>query len=281
MTPGKHSHTAQGAAMYRAAHQLVDVPPVFHDPLAVKIVGADAEHELRSGRSRHSTRQAAGLRAFVAARSRFSDECFDAAFVRGVRQYVVLGAGPDTFAYRSTFEELKIYEVDHASTQAWKRQRLQQVSIAIPGNVSYVALDFSQQSLSEGLAQAQFDFSRPAFFSWLGVTPYLSVGVTMNALNNVVRTAPSGTEIMFDFATPATADTQLTIAGRNALAARVDAAGEPFKKPILSRRLRTDLLSMGFCVLELTDGVALNQLYFTGRNDGLTLRGGHIVRARV
>src|SRR5208282_260674 len=138
--------TAQRVALRRAAHQLLDSPPVFHDPLAVAIAGPGNTYEPQSSFSR-------GLRAFIAARSRYAEDHLTSAVERGVRQYVVLGAGLDTFAYRNPLRSsgLHVFEVDHPATQTWKRARLDHAGIAIPYDMTFVAANFETQPLDDRL----------------------------------------------------------------------------------------------------------------------------------
>jgi methyltransferase (TIGR00027 family) len=274
------SRTAQGAALHRAAHQLVDQPPVFEDPLALKIVGAEAESQLRAGRDRRAGPQAAGLRAFIAVRSRYAEDCLADAFQRGVRQVVVLGAGLDTFAYRSRLDGLRVFEVDHPATQAWKRERLAQAAIPIPESVFYAAVDFERETVREGLARTPFDFSRPAFFTWLGVAPYLERDAIMETLGIVAREMGPGSEIVFDFATPPGADPGAA-AAQKAFAGRVGAIGEPLKSAFAPEALAGDLRALGFSDVEVLDGAALQARYLAGRRDGLAVRRGQVMRARV
>ncbi len=117
---------------------------------------------------------------------------------RGVGQYVLLGAGLDTFAYRAIRQGLRVFEVDHPATQAWKRARLSEVRIATPDWVTYAPVDFERENIKDGLARAGFDLSRPAMFAWLGVTPYLTREAVMATLA-FVATLPKGTEIVFDY----------------------------------------------------------------------------------
>ena len=154
----------------RAAHQLLDKPLVFDDPLAVRIIGARAEANLPE---QPKNFVAARFRAYMAARSRFAEDELRAAVARGVRQYVVLGAGLDTFAYRNPFPELKVFEVDHPATQAWKRKRLAQVGIQVPSSMTFAPVDFERETFDVGLRRVGFNEGQPTFFSWLGVTMYL------------------------------------------------------------------------------------------------------------
>src|SRR5215469_1170715 len=166
MDDGRSSATAEGAALLRAAHQILDTPPVFDDPLALRIVGEERAAAVRADPQRFQTAERRALRAFVALRSRYAEDQLAAAVERGVRQYVILGAGLDTFAYRNPFPNgcLRIFEVDHPATQAWKRERLQQSGILIPGDLTFAAIDFEQQTLKDGLSEAGFDDRQSAFF---------------------------------------------------------------------------------------------------------------------
>jgi methyltransferase (TIGR00027 family) len=278
------SRTAQGAAMHRAAHQFLDAPPVFADPLALRIIGREAAEELRRGWDRHAGDRAGGLRAFVAMRSRFAEDGLEAAVERGVRQYVLLGAGLDTFAYRAgdLFSGLTVFEIDHPATQSWKRARLAEAGIEIPANVVYAPVNFESETLANGLTRAGFDFARPAFFAWLGVTPYLSRDAVTDTLKFVAASTAQGSEIVFDYSQPVEALDATQRAYFEAMAERVAAVGEPFRCFFEPAALSSDLTSMGFSLVEDFDAVALNPRYFADRSDGLKLRGrAHVVKARV
>jgi methyltransferase (TIGR00027 family) len=275
------SRTAQGAAMHRAAHQLIDQPPVFADPLALRIIGAEAAEELRTGNDRHALAQAAGLRAFIAARSRFTEDCLSEAMAQGMRQYVLLGAGLDTFAYRGAREGLRVYEVDHPATQGWKRARLEEIAVSAPAWVTYAPVDFEHETLRDGLTRAGFDFDKPAMFAWLGVTPYLTRDAVMGTLS-IIASLATGSEVVFDYAEPTTNHNETQRAHFEAMAARVAAAGEPFRSFYEAEPLARDLKTLGFSLTEDWNADALNARYFESRADGLKLRGrAHLMRARV
>src|SRR6202035_6128756 len=173
MQEGKFSKTAHRVAIRQAAHQLLDQPRVLDDPLALRIIGSQAEQELRSNPREHHAFSRA-FRAFMAARSRYAEDELARAVAHGVTQYVVLGAGLDTFAYRNPHPGLRVFEVDHPATQAWKREQLQAANIAIPPSLTFVPIDFELQTLADGLSRSGFNANAAAFFSWLGVTPYLT-----------------------------------------------------------------------------------------------------------
>src|SRR5262249_52440962 len=150
------------------------------------------------GRARDSTFNQR-LRAFVVVRSRFAEDTLRAATDQGVRQYVVLGAGLDTFAYRNPRADVRVFEVDHPDTQAWKRDLLARTGIAIPEGVTHVPIDFQAQSLGEGLAAHGFRTDVPAFFSWLGVTMYLADAAVRSTLAWVAQANAPGSGIVFDY----------------------------------------------------------------------------------
>jgi methyltransferase (TIGR00027 family) len=271
------SRTAQRVAIRRAAHQLLDEPPrVFVDPLAVAIAGRDTEAEPESSYSR-------ALRAFIAARSRYAEDQLASAVERGVRQYVVLGAGLDTFAYRNPLRSsgLHVFEVDHPATQAWKRARLDQAGIAIPDDMTFAAVNFETQSLDDRLQQAGFRRTASAFFSWLGVTPYLS-RPAFDATIRFIAGMPPGSGLAFDFAVERSLLSPLQQRSLDALAERVARAGEPFQLFFDPAVLRSDLEQIGFGGIEDLDGAQINARYFSGRSDGLSVSGGgHLLSCRV
>jgi methyltransferase (TIGR00027 family) len=280
MEHNQPSRTAQGAAMHRAAHQVIDLPPVFADPLALRIIGEEAASALRENRDEVLTRSP-GLRAFIAVRSRFTEDCLAAAMGRGVTQYVLLGAGLDTFAYRAPRGELRVFEIDHPATQGWKRTRLKEVSIAIPDGVTYAPVDFERETLRDGLMRAGFDFSKPAMFAWLGVTPYLTPDAVMGTLG-FIASLTKGSEVVFDYAEAPGKDDAAQRENFEALAARVAAAGEPFKSAFETPSLICNVEALGFSFVEDLDTTALNARYFRDRSDGLLLRGrAHLLHACV
>ena len=120
------------------------------------------------------------------------------AVAHGVRQYVVLGAGLDTFAYRNPFTELRVFEVDFPATQEWKREMLAEALIPLPASLTFVPLDFEHKILGDGLDEAGFDTGAPAFFGWLGVVPYLTLNA-FRATLNMIACLPAGSGVTFDY----------------------------------------------------------------------------------
>jgi methyltransferase (TIGR00027 family) len=272
MQEDQFSWTARRVAIRRAAHQLLDDPKVLDDPLALRIIGAEAAEALRSSpRESHGFSRA--FRAFMAARSRYAEDQLAQAVAHGVKQCVVLGAGLDTFACRNPHSGLRVFEVDHPATQAWKRDQLQAGGITIPSTLTFVPLDFEQQTLADGLRQAGFRESEPVFFSWLGVTPYLTHAAFRATLSFIAK-MPPGSGVVFDF----TIDRKLLNPGQRiaaeALARRVAEAGEPFQLFFDPANLQEVLKGLGFRRTEFLEREQLNARYFNNRTDGLRVRGG-------
>src|SRR6202044_2093153 len=157
------SKTALRVALRRAAHQIHDSPVVFDDPIAVPLLGPAYAEELRRTPLRDDRPFSIALRAFLVARSRYAEDNLRKAVEGGVEQYVLLGAGLDTFAYRNSYPQLRVFEVDHPATQQWKRELLQLSGIAVPSNLSYVPVDFEKQSLANQLASIGYQTKAPAF----------------------------------------------------------------------------------------------------------------------
>jgi methyltransferase (TIGR00027 family) len=275
MQEGRASRTAERVAMRRAAHQMYDEPPlVFADPLAVPILPEHARAELEEREETERTHPLArGMRAFMCARSRFAEDALERAVAAGVRQYVVLGAGLDTYAARSTHPQLRVFEVDHPATQAWKRGCLEQAGLSVSDRVSFVPVDFERELLMERLAAAGFDAGAPTFCSWLGVVPYLTREAAEGTLR-ALTALPAGSGVAFDYGVSRNSLSPTQRAAFDWLADRVARAGEPFRLSFEPDELRELLLACGFTGAEDIDSEAMHVRYFAGRADGLTIRGG-------
>lgn len=278
MQTGRASRTALRVAHRRAVHQVLDQPCILNDPIAVPLLG----WEFTIDHAKESHPIARAFRAFMAARSRFAEDELAALVEQGVRQYVVLGAGLDTFAYRNPFPSLRVFEVDFPATQAWKRMLLAEAGIAVPANVTFVPLDFEHKTLAEGLVEAGLE-KQPTFFGWLGVVPYLTSEAFHSSIAAIAQLPPPSA-VTFDFGL---SPELLGPRGRMAfemLAARVAAAGEPFQLFFTPEQLKSELRSMGFSQVEITGADELNRRYFSGRSDGLALSSpglGMLATARV
>jgi methyltransferase (TIGR00027 family) len=280
MIEGRPSRTALRVATRRAAHQLFDSPKVLDDPLAVRIIGREVAGTLSSIADRLSP-SARYMRAFMAARARFAEDELALAIRRGVTQFVVLGAGLDTFAYRNPFPNLHVFEVDHPATQEWKRQRLHTENIAIPDSVTYAPVDFNSQTLADGLRAANFHADRPAFFSWLGVTMYLESETVFHTLR-FIHSMSAENGIVFDYTVPRHLLNTMGKLVLGEIMRRVAAAGEPFRGFFVPDDLAAALKQIGFSHIEDLNSEAINARYFANRTDNLKVAGamGHICCAR-
>jgi methyltransferase (TIGR00027 family) len=262
------SRTAWRVAVRRAAHQLFDAPRVFDDPLAIRILGPDAGAGLERDRPNATNRVALALRAFMAVRSRIAEDRLAEGYAQGVRQYVVLGAGLDTLAYRSTFAGLRVFEVDHPATQRWKRDLLERAGIPIPASLEYVAVDFERRPFMEALTESAFDATGPACFAWLGVSMYLNRETVIQTVRSIAA-LPQPSTVVFDYAV---ARSELGMMEKMVLSAferRVAAIGEPWTCYFEPADLADVLRSVGFDRVDDLGPEGINQRYFSNRSDGL------------
>jgi methyltransferase (TIGR00027 family) len=194
---------------------------------------------------------------------------------------VVLGAGLDTFAYRNPHAGLRVFEVDHPATQAWKRQRLADAHIAVPVGVAFAAIDFATESLPGALVAAGWHGHEPSFFSWLGVAPYLQPAAVFATLAAIAPFTVGGGGVVFDYGVPPTSLPPLQRAVYEALAARVATAGEPFRSFFEPAPLAAAVRSLGFREVRDVTPDELNATYFSNRADSLRVgSAGHILMAR-
>jgi methyltransferase (TIGR00027 family) len=276
MQAGKPSRTAWAAAFHRAAHQVLEGGRIFSDPLAVRILGRDPESVAREAEEHPGARR---MRIFIAVRHRFAEDALAAAIERGARQAVVLGAGLDTWAYRSPLaERVRVFEVDHPATQAWKRECLAAAGIPSPVSLVYAPIDFEQQSLAEGLAAAGFDPAPQTFFTWLGVVPYLTGEAVWSTLG-FLSTLPGGAHVVFDYPDLPESLSPEMRAVHDRRAMHVAALGERwlsyFEPDVLHRRLT----ALGFSEIEDLGPREIASRYFPNRASAVPERGGHILRA--
>lgn len=276
MQTGEPSRTAWGAAFHRAAHQVLEQGRIFSDPLAIRILNLDSESIPRLVEERNSD---ARLRLFIAVRTRFAEDALTAAYNAGVRQLVILGAGFDTYAYRGDLRDrLRIWEVDHPATQAWKRQRLGEAGIEIPPSLTFAPVDFERETLADGLASAGFDREAQAFFTWLGVVPYLTTEAIWSTLGFIAGLS-GGAHVVFDYADPPASLPPELRAAHALRAARVAELGEIFRSYFSADELRTQLRAAGFNEVEDLGPPHIAARYFANRPAPIPERGGHIVRA--
>ena len=270
----RRAESALHVALRRAAHQMVDRPLVFQDPFAVPLLGRRYAEKLRRTPRLSSLRRdrpwSRALRAFAVARSIYAEEVLAAAVARGVRQYCLLGAGFDTFAWRNPYPELWVWEIDQPATALWKRELAVEAGLPTPHRCSFVTADLADPELPSRLQAAGMRIEEPAVFALLGVAPYLEAAV-FRALLALPRGHGPDSAVVFDYRLPRESLGEEEQRQHDSLAARVAAAGEPFRSAWTPEAVAAELHQ--FEAREDLDTDALNARYFAGREDGLAVRG--------
>jgi len=266
----------------RALHQAIDEDPkILLDPIAPRLIGAEEDRRWMAPLLEHPF--AKGWRAGFALRARYAEDCLAASVRRGVTQYVILGAGLDTFAYRQPpwGSLLRIFELDQGMTQRWKRHKLQAAGIGTPSNVTFVPIDFERVSVGSGLMAAGFAFEAKTLCSWMGVTQYLSPSA-LDATLQFGLGLPRESEIVFSFVVPQEAVSGVEADALQVAARQAAEAGEPWLTRLRAEDLVAKLRAMGFSqVIPLTPEEA-RERYFSDRRDGLMeRRGEQLMRAIV
>jgi methyltransferase (TIGR00027 family) len=283
MNEGKISRIAVNAAIMRAAHQILDdEPKILTDNITVGLVEGSSEKEiLAQDRALYDALKP--IRAAIVLRSRFTEDQLEQAVTSGIRQYVILRAGLDTFAFRQPTwaRAVHIIETDHPQPQQFKRELLAAKGIRIPDNFEFCPIDFEHTTLSNGLAAATYDISRPSFFSWLGVTQYLTESSIESTLRFIIMMPPP-TQIVFTFILPDECLAPHILPALKYVADKAASAGEPFITRFNPQYLKDWLLKLGFSsVFHLTPELA-NEHYFIGRTDDLqALEAEQIICATV
>ena len=209
----------------------------------------------------------------VVARARYAEEQFELAIREGVSQYVLLGAGMDSFALRrpDLAESVVILEIDHPATQQLKKKRLSQLGIPIPKNLVFVPVDFEQESLTDGLSKSSFSTGVPAFFSWLGTTMYLERNAVLQTLEGVALCAAKGSRLVFDYGNLHPSELENASPAVKRLMKAVQRRGEPILTGFHEEELRSELHRLGFEIVERLSSEEIQRRYFLGRHDGLTM----------
>lgn len=274
--------TAVTVALWRAAHLRLDAPPhVVEDDIGLRLLrdtdvlahyvgpeaarGPDAwlSHPYMGEKFRRS-------RAGAVARARLVDDLVGERADRGVGQYVILGAGLDSFAFRrpSLVQKLRVFEVDEPGTQAWKRSRLRELGIHPPETLAFVPVDFERQSWVEEIAKSGFDRRQPTVVTSLGVTQYLSIDAIRAMLRDVARLA-RGTTFVCSFVLPVPLIEPEEREMRADIEARAASRGHPWRSVFSPDEIRRLAHEAGFAEVSLTTGDDLAARYFAGRRDGL------------
>jgi methyltransferase (TIGR00027 family) len=289
MQDNQVSKTALGTAFMRAYHATHDHPKIFDDFLAHQMI---TETEYRESEARHlkafqkfdpdraatysdprlalaDWMQNAGAPAIVLSRAQYTENNLEAAVSAGVKQYVILGAGMDTFAFRrpDLLERLTVFEVDHPGTQAQKRERLRRVSGQQPEQLHFLPVDFSRENLAEALKRSTYDPQVPTFFSWLGVTYYLTWEALLSTFSAIAASAPRGSTIILDYLDIEAFVPERVARRVNVMMEIVRRIGEPMLTGFDPSTVAADLARAGLQLVENLSPGDIQERFFTGRAD--------------
>jgi methyltransferase (TIGR00027 family) len=207
MKKNRHSRTAIIVAVVRALHTTFEIPVVFDDPYAGALSGPLWRIAAKSKicywiGTKIIYNGLDPIRRQIIARARYAEDKLEAAAASGIRQYVIIGAGFDSFALRrkDLAEKISVFEMDHPASQQVKKSRLERLRFKLPGNHEFVGIDFEKEGLCEALVRSSFTPKCPAFFSWLGTVHYLTPQAVLNTLNSIATCAYPGSELVLDYA---------------------------------------------------------------------------------
>ncbi len=289
MEQGQVSRTALSSAFTRAYHAEHGSPKVFDDFLANRLLTEEESAQFTQfmlttiqtlnpaaaaafpdqTATLEWMMQSSGATPLMLARSRYTEECLEEAIKQGVSQYVILGAGMDTFAFRrpELVEQLQLFEVDHPATQTHKQRRLSDLAWDLPSRLHFVPVDFTRDSLASALSVTPYNPLLPTLFSWLGVSYYLTRDEVFAALRDIAAIAPAGSKVIFDYL-----DTDAFIPRKAAPRALgmlwfTQQVGEPMKTGFDPLTLDADLAGIGFRLHEDLSPMDIQRRYFSGRID--------------
>ena len=294
MKENQASFTAMSVAYMRAYHSRYDAPKIFDDFLAYDLIPEEKreliekhliEQYVTWDQQLNDTENAASLydrittseslmQAInnVISRARYTEDTLEEAFRQGVKQYVILGAGMDTFAFRrpEMLEELEVFEVDHPSTQKFKLHRLAELGWKHPAKLHFIPIDFTKESLVTALMRSSsYDPKIKTFFSWFGVTPYLPQKDVLATLRFIADVAPVGSSLVFDYIdTDAFIPEKLSPQMRELLE-YLSKIGEPLESNGFNpSNLAEELASLGFRLYEDLSPTDIEGRYLQGRTYG-------------
>ena len=274
MKEGQSSRTAEAAAALRANHFQNAENPVFSDPFAFELTSTGWKKLLTTPltvkvmNSSMFNRTLGLLTGQVVGRSRYAEDSLQQAIQQGIQQYVLVGAGLDSFTLRQAqqYPNLKIFEVDHPDTQAAKQKKLKEFG-EIPTNVEFVAIDFEKESIADALARSGFQQDQAAFFSWLGTTHYLEPQTTLYTLQSIANIAAANSEVVLDYSIDYRELDGVERFGSLFVSQFTRFLKEPLKGQFRPGILHQEVEKMGYVVAEDLSGDGLSERYFHNRPD--------------
>jgi methyltransferase (TIGR00027 family) len=255
-------------AAARALHREEPQPWVLDDHLALGLAGDEGASITQRLRDELSAVDLLAFSRWMCVRSRLAEDVVKRAVAAGIRQYAILGAGLDSFAYRrpDLLARLRVFEVDHPASQAWKRERLAELGVRLPANLVFAPVDFETQTLRVGLLAAGFDFATAAVFSWIGVTMYLTQAA-IEATLETVAACPPDSRIVLTYNLPPSA---LQDGGReigSRMSRMAGEMGEPWISFFTPAEAEALLHRCGFGDVDHFGPAEAIRTYFAGRPD--------------
>jgi methyltransferase (TIGR00027 family) len=296
------SQTSMTTSLMRALHTRLDPLPLLHDPWGdrlvpesgIEFIRLKARDGLSADMLIDSVAPSVSLvdtwlhsRPFytgVITRSRFTEDALQTAVKRGVRQYVLIGAGFDSFTLRRPdgTNDLAVYEIDQPATQSVKRQRIAECQVHVKEPARYIAADLSKEGLATALSRSDFRPSQPVFFSWLGVTMYLSRADNLRLFSAIAQLAAPGSEVAFSYFEHAVFHGNTETRSFSEMQRAVTAIGEPLLSGFDPAHLAKDLHGVGLVLQEdLDDAQTLQRYDRLGANGLQPLGWSHVARASV
>lgn len=268
MIPRKPSKTAVRSAAARALHREEPPPWVLDDHLALELAGDEGVSITRSMRDELSAEDLLTFSRWMCVRARLAEDVVERAVADGIRQYAILGPGLDSFAYRrpDLLERLRVFEVDHPASQAWKRKRLTELGVSVPANLVFAPVDFETQTLRDGLLTAGFDFAASAVFSWIGVTMYLTLAAIEATLETVAACPPDSRIVLTYNLPPSALEGQGRAIGSK-MSRSAGEVGEPWLSFFTPAEAEALLRRHGFGKVDRFGPTDAIRTYFAGRPD--------------
>jgi methyltransferase (TIGR00027 family) len=286
MKENQVSRTALMAAYIRSYHSIHDSPKIFDDFLAYQLLTAE-EHKsfqdyyltlLKNSNIVSSNEQVISLgtimqvmtaSALILSRSRYTEDTLEEAVRHGVKQYVILGAGMDTFAFRRSemLKQIEVFEVDHPDTQTFKRRRIAELGWECSPSLHFVPVDFTIDNLRKALFQSSYDPTALSFFSWLGVTYYLPKDALFDTLRTISDIAPAGSKVVFDYYDTDIFNQDKVHPLMKTALKNLKRHGEPLKTVFNATTLATELAKVGLHLHEQLDPNEIEERYFKKRSD--------------
>jgi methyltransferase (TIGR00027 family) len=289
MTANRPSRTAEWVAAIRAAHLRYDRPAIFEDKFAIDLTSRGWRLIVNTPPLYRLVTRLTGTasaRGTFMARARYTEEKLESAMRDGVGQYVILGAGLDSFAWRrrDLIGKLRVFEIDHPASQAAKRRRLHGLGVPVPENLEFIAVDFGRETVAEALARSHYRPNHRAFFSLLGTVQYISREALMNTLRSIAITAAPGSELVLSYVQPRRLVEPAQLSPYDRVTRFAARQGEPLVSLYDPAELAAEVCAVGYELVENFSPRDQALRYFVGRTDDLqpsALLLAHLAHFRV